>query len=83
MAAQPAEKEMPREILVDGHPLNQETVDEYDLQALGHAQALSRKFDLWSILALAFCVLGTWSTFAQVRLVVFFFPSSRHNTCPN
>lgn len=45
---------------------DQETVDEYDLAALGHGQALSRKFDLWSILALAFCVLGTWSTFAQV-----------------
>ncbi|KAJ4387830.1 hypothetical protein N0V93_008433 [Gnomoniopsis smithogilvyi] len=44
---------------------DQETVDEYDLAALGHGQALSRKFDLWSILALAFCVLGTWSTFAQ------------------
>ncbi|TKX20015.1 amino acid permease-14 [Elsinoe australis] len=26
---------------------------------------LTRKFDIWSILALAFCVLGTWSTFAQ------------------
>lgn len=46
--------------------VDQETVDEYDLAALGHGQALSRKFDLWSILALAFCVLGTWSTFAQV-----------------
>lgn len=45
---------------------DQEMVDEYDLAALGHGQALSRKFDLWSILALAFCVLGTWSTFAQV-----------------
>lgn len=45
---------------------DQETLDEYDLAALGHGQALSRKFDLWSILALAFCVLGTWSTFAQV-----------------
>lgn len=54
--------------------LDQETVDEYDLAALGHEQSLSRKFDLWSILALAFCVLGTWSTFAQVSVV---FVSSR------
>lgn len=44
----------------------QDVVDACDLAALGHAQSLSRKFDIWSILALAFCVLGTWSTFAQV-----------------
>lgn len=49
-------------------PVDQELIDEVDLAALGHGQALSRKFDLWSILALAFCVLGTWSTFAQVCL---------------
>lgn len=44
----------------------QDVVDACDLAALGHAQSLTRKFDIWSILALAFCVLGTWSTFAQV-----------------
>lgn len=46
----------------------QDVVDACDLAALGHAQSLSRKFDIWSILALAFCVLGTWSTFAQVSM---------------
>ncbi|KAF4594423.1 amino acid permease family protein [Ophiocordyceps camponoti-floridani] len=39
--------------------------DASDLAALGHPQALTRKFTLWSILALALCVLGTWTTFAQ------------------
>ncbi|KAK3672400.1 hypothetical protein LTR78_007707 [Recurvomyces mirabilis] len=39
--------------------------DAHDLAALGHVEALTRKFDTWSMLALAFCVLGTWSTFAQ------------------
>lgn len=39
--------------------------DEADLAALGHAQALSRKFSAWSMFFLAFSVLGTWSTFAQ------------------
>lgn len=45
--------------------IHQSDIDARDLAALGHDQALSRKFDLWSMLALAFCVLGTWSTFAQ------------------
>jgi choline transport protein len=44
---------------------DQSVLDARDLAALGHDQALSRKFDTWSMLALAFCVLGTWSTFAQ------------------
>jgi amino acid transporter len=35
----------------------------YDV-AVGE-QGLTRKFSLWSMLALAFSVLGTWSTFAQ------------------
>ncbi|KAH7039723.1 amino acid/polyamine transporter I [Microdochium trichocladiopsis] len=43
----------------------QELRDAQDLAALGHDQALTRKFSLVSMLALAFCVLGTWSTFAQ------------------
>lgn len=46
--------------------VDQDVVDACDLAALGHDQSLTRKFDIWSILALAFCVLGTWSTFAQV-----------------
>ena len=44
---------------------DQATRDAQDLAALGHAQTLSRKFNLWSMLALAFCVLGTYSTLAQ------------------
>ncbi|KAJ6153645.1 hypothetical protein N7470_006604 [Penicillium chermesinum] len=43
----------------------QDVQDATDLAAMGHAQALTRKFDTWSMLALAFCVLGTYSTFAQ------------------
>lgn len=59
-----AAKAQPSSDALDG--VDQEVLDEYDLAALGHEQVLSRKFDIWSILALAFCVLGTWSTFAQV-----------------
>ncbi|CAK7271015.1 hypothetical protein SEPCBS57363_004399 [Sporothrix epigloea] len=43
----------------------QEFQDEQDLAAMGHQQAMSRKFGMFSMLSLAFCVLGTWSTFAQ------------------
>lgn len=43
----------------------QEFQDEQDLAAMGHSQAMSRKFGVFSMLSLAFCVLGTWSTFAQ------------------
>ncbi|KAM5356894.1 hypothetical protein ACJ41O_003540 [Fusarium nematophilum] len=39
--------------------------DAQDLAFMGHEQALTRKFSIWSMLALAFSVLGTWSTFAQ------------------
>ena len=39
--------------------------DAEDLAAMGHAQELSRQFNSWSMLALAFTVLGTWSTLAQ------------------
>ncbi|KIW10525.1 hypothetical protein PV08_11489 [Exophiala spinifera] len=35
------------------------------LATLGHTQELPRQFNLWSMLALAFTVLGTWSTLAQ------------------
>lgn len=45
--------------------LDQAARDANDLAALGHSQTLSRKFSIWSMLALAFCVLGTWSTMAQ------------------
>lgn len=44
---------------------DQNTQDAHDLAAFGHSQSLDRKFNIWSMLALAFCVLGTWSTFAQ------------------
>ena len=37
----------------------QDVQDATDLAAMGHAQALTRKFDTWSMLALAFCVLGS------------------------
>ncbi|KAI0155717.1 amino acid/polyamine transporter I [Pestalotiopsis sp. NC0098] len=39
--------------------------DAVDLAILGHEQVLARKFSIWSLIALSFCVLGTWSTFAQ------------------
>lgn len=45
--------------------LAQSIDDAHTLAELGHVEELSRKFGLWSMLALAFCVLGTWSTFAQ------------------
>lgn len=39
----------------------QNVQDATDLAAMGHAQALTRKFDTWSMLSLAFCVLGMQS----------------------
>lgn len=39
----------------------QDVQDATDLAAMGHAQALTRKFDIWSMLALAFCVLGMFN----------------------
>lgn len=38
---------------------DQSVQDACDLAAMGHDQALTRKFNTWSMLALAFCVLGT------------------------
>jgi hypothetical protein len=38
--------------------VDQSVQDAHDLAAMGHDQALTRKFDMWSMLALAFCVLG-------------------------
>ena len=40
------------------HLVDQDVQDAHDLAAMGHDQALTRKFDLWSMLDLAFCVLG-------------------------
>lgn len=50
---------------------DQSVQDARDLAALGHDQALSRKFDVWSMLALAFCVLGIpySSRFAQSTIL--------------
>ncbi|RAK96059.1 putative amino acid permease family protein [Aspergillus ibericus CBS 121593] len=45
--------------------VDQSVQDAHDLAAMGHDQAMTRKFDIWSMLSLAFCVLGTYSTFAQ------------------
>ncbi|ORY80969.1 amino acid/polyamine transporter I [Protomyces lactucae-debilis] len=39
--------------------------DGEDLRELGYEAELSRKFSFFSMLCLAYCVLGTWSTFAQ------------------
>lgn len=45
--------------------VDENTQDALDLAAMGHEQSLIRKFNLWSMLALAFSVLGTWAVFAQ------------------
>lgn len=45
--------------------LDQTARDAADLAALGHEETLTRKFDKWSMLSLAFCVLGTWTTSSQ------------------
>lgn len=45
----------------DGQP----DQDAVVLASMGHVQELQRSFSMWSMLALAFCVLGTWSTLAQ------------------
>lgn len=37
---------------------DQDIQDAQDLMALGHEQALTRKFSMASMLALGFCVLG-------------------------
>jgi hypothetical protein len=44
--------------MADSASVDQSVQDARDLATMGHDQALSRKFDLWSMLALAFCVLG-------------------------
>jgi amino acid transporter len=45
--------------------VDQKKLDIHDMAAMGHVQELTRKFNMWSMLALAFSVLGTWCTFAQ------------------
>jgi amino acid transporter len=45
--------------------VDESTQDALDLAAMGHEQSLVRKFNIWSMLALAFSVLGTWAVFAQ------------------
>lgn len=45
--------------------VDQSDRDALDLATMGHESALLRRFNMWSMLALAFSVLGTWSTFAQ------------------
>lgn len=50
------------------HPLQQSAHSAPDKEKQPHdapPKTLSRKFNTWSILALGFCVLGTWSVFAQ------------------
>lgn len=60
--------------------VDQSVQDAHDLAAMGHDQALTRKFDLWSMLALAFCVLGmycltAWSQgdFSFSLFLIFFY----------
>lgn len=73
-----SEEQVP--ISIGAEAVDQELIDEVDLAALGHGQALSRKFDIWSILALSFSVLGTWSTFAQVHTSIQTHPSQNPET---
>ncbi|CAL5868633.1 uncharacterized protein PFLUO_LOCUS2860 [Penicillium psychrofluorescens] len=44
--------------------MDQTIHDHLDLATMGYKQAFSRKFNMWSMLALAFNILGTWSTLA-------------------
>lgn len=44
---------------------DQATQDALDLADMGLETAMVRSFNIWSMLAFSFCVLGTWSTFAQ------------------
>ncbi|OAQ74100.1 amino acid permease family protein [Pochonia chlamydosporia 170] len=39
----------------------QDAKDAFDLAGMGHEQAMTRKFSLWSMLAMAFCVLSSWA----------------------
>ena len=44
--------------------MNQETCDDLELASMGYEPVFSRKFSTWSMLALAFNILGTWMTLA-------------------
>lgn len=46
-------------------PVDIAAQDALDLASMGHSASLVRKFNMWSMLALAFSVLGTWTTFSQ------------------
>ena len=53
---------------VEDGPESRADQNEHDadiLAGMGHSQELSRQFSSWSMFALAFTVLGTWSTFSQ------------------
>ncbi|KAF4471097.1 HNM1-Choline permease [Fusarium albosuccineum] len=50
---------------MEKQPMNQAERDALDLAAFGHAETLTRKFSMLSMLSLAFCVLGTWAVCAQ------------------
>lgn len=44
--------------------MSQTTRDNLELASLGYEPVFSRKFNTWSMLALAFNILGTWMVFA-------------------
>lgn len=46
-------------------PTTENELNGEDLRALGYDSTMSRKFSFFSMLCLAYAVLGTWSTFAQ------------------
>jgi amino acid transporter len=65
MNSQPSSDSLKPTEKVDLNSVDQSDQDVLDLEAMGHEPALLRRFNIWSMLALAFSVLGTWSTFAQ------------------
>jgi choline transport protein len=65
MSSQPSSDYLEPTKKVNLNSVDQSDQDALDLEAMGHEPALLRRFNIWSMLALAFSVLGTWSTFAQ------------------
>ncbi|KAK8061744.1 hypothetical protein PG994_008110 [Apiospora phragmitis] len=57
--------DIPRHPAKSPRPADTYDEDVQDLADLGHEQALTRKFSMWSMLALTFSILGTWATMAQ------------------
>lgn len=51
-------------------PTDQKEEDARDLAELGHEQELTRKFNMWSMSALSFCVLGVFARENHSRLAV-------------